>query len=98
MCDFADVGKLIDGKPQGCYIQPGGSGGEGATDVIGLWIPTLEGLMLARQGDWVIKGVKDELYSCKNDIFLDTYVLVDEAKYIGGADPGVPLPDDFDDA
>jgi len=36
-------------------------------------IHTLEGVMLASPGDWVIRGVKGELYPCKPDIFLATY-------------------------
>lgn len=36
-------------------------------------IHTLEGVMTARIGDWVIKGVKGELYPCKDDIFQATY-------------------------
>lgn len=36
-------------------------------------IATLEGVMLARPGDWIIRGVKRELYSCKPDIFAATY-------------------------
>lgn len=36
-------------------------------------IPTLEGLMTAGKGDWIIKGVKGELYPCKPDIFAATY-------------------------
>ena len=36
-------------------------------------IQTLEGLMTARVGDWVIRGVKGELYPCKPDIFAATY-------------------------
>jgi hypothetical protein len=36
-------------------------------------IETLEGTMRADVGDWVIKGVKDELYPCKPDIFEATY-------------------------
>jgi hypothetical protein len=73
MCDFAGVGKLSDGKPEGCYIDADGSGTSNSTDTIGLWIPTLEGLMLGRQGDWIIRGVKGELYPCKPDIFEATY-------------------------
>jgi hypothetical protein len=38
-----------------------------------LLIHTLEGLMRASKGDWVIKGVKGELYPCKPDIFEATY-------------------------
>ena len=36
-------------------------------------ISTLEGIMLANPGDWIITGVKGELYPCKPDIFAATY-------------------------
>lgn len=36
-------------------------------------IRTLEGEMCARPGDWIIRGVKGELYPCKPDIFAATY-------------------------
>lgn len=36
-------------------------------------IKTLEGGMRADEGDWIIKGVKGELYPCKPDIFAATY-------------------------
>jgi hypothetical protein len=42
-------------------------------DVKELIIPTLEGDHTARVGDWIIKGVKGELYPCKPDIFEMTY-------------------------
>ena len=38
-----------------------------------MMINTFEGIMTAYRGDWIIKGVKDELYPCKNDIFEATY-------------------------
>ena len=38
-----------------------------------LYISTLEGEMLARNGDWIIKGVNGEFYPCKNDIFEKSY-------------------------
>lgn len=38
-------------------------------------IPTLEGEMTAKIGDWIIKGVKGEFYPCKPDIFHATYEL-----------------------
>lgn len=38
-----------------------------------LIIPTLEGEMLCRLGDYIIKGVKGEFYPCKPDIFTATY-------------------------
>lgn len=34
---------------------------------------TLEGVMEASPGDWIIKGVKGEFYPCKPDIFAATY-------------------------
>ncbi len=39
-------------------------------------IKTLEGEMRAVEGDWIIKGVKGELYPCKSDIFEATYEAV----------------------
>lgn len=36
-------------------------------------IATLEGRMTAQVGDWIIRGVKGELYPCKPDIFAATY-------------------------
>lgn len=39
----------------------------------GFVINTLEGDMLASLGDYIIKGVRGELYPCKPDIFKETY-------------------------
>lgn len=36
-------------------------------------IQTLEGTMVANIGDYIIKGIKGELYPCKPDIFKATY-------------------------
>jgi hypothetical protein len=36
-------------------------------------IYTLEGTMIAREGDFIIKGVAGEFYPCRSDIFQDTY-------------------------
>lgn len=38
-----------------------------------LEIKTLEGRMTASLGDWVIRGIKGEVYPCKDDIFRATY-------------------------
>lgn len=43
-------------------------------------IDTLEGVMIARPGDWIIRGIKGELYPCKADIFAATYEMVDESE------------------
>ena len=39
----------------------------------GVDIKTLEGSMRGDVGDWIIQGVKGELYPCKPDIFTATY-------------------------
>ena len=36
-------------------------------------IETLEGIMKVSFGDYIIKGVKEEFYPCKPDIFQATY-------------------------
>jgi len=38
-----------------------------------LSIGTLEGQHLVSWGDWIIQGVKGEIYPCKPDIFAMTY-------------------------
>lgn len=56
---------------------------QGETEVIGwhngtdIFIETLEGQMRAIVTDWIIKGVNNEFYPCKNDIFEKTYEKVE---------------------
>ena len=47
-------------------------------DIRNLEIPTLEGVMTASPGDWIIKGVQGEFYPCKPDIFAATYEAVEQ--------------------
>ena len=68
MCKHAKVGKLTTTQPQGVF---------GPDQSITLHIPTLEGVMIASENDWVIKGVNGELYPCKPDIFEKTYEKVE---------------------
>lgn len=42
-----------------------------------LIIPTLEGAHRANPGDWIITGIKGEIYPCKPDIFAATYEAVE---------------------
>lgn len=42
------------------------------------WIETLEGGHVVTPGDWIITGVKGELYPCKPDIFEATYEAAQE--------------------
>ncbi|MEK6249566.1 MAG: isochorismatase family protein, partial [Planctomycetales bacterium] len=39
-------------------------------------IDTLEGIMAATPGDFIIRGIEGEVYACKPDIFGKTYELV----------------------
>jgi hypothetical protein len=41
-------------------------------------IVTLEGVMTASAGDYIIRGVNGELYPCKPDIFEKTYEAVEQ--------------------
>jgi hypothetical protein len=47
------------------------------TDYI-LRIKTLEGVMIADEGDYIIKGIKGEFYPCKPDIFEASYDAVED--------------------
>lgn len=38
-----------------------------------MYITTLEGIMKASVGDYIVKGVDGEFYPCKPDIFNKTY-------------------------
>jgi hypothetical protein len=42
------------------------------------WIDTLEGGHIVCPGDWIITGVANERYPCKDKIFRATYDLVEE--------------------
>lgn len=43
-----------------------------------LLIHTLEGVMAADVGDYIIKGVQGEFYPCKPDIFKETYETAED--------------------
>ena len=65
--DLADVHPLLAGSITPAVEQELGDPS--------LYIPTLEGRHRADVGDWIIRGVKGELYPCKPDIFAATYDL-----------------------
>ena len=41
-------------------------------------IYTLEGIVIANNGDWIIRGIAGEIYPCKPDIFEKTYEMVED--------------------
>lgn len=52
-----------------------------SSDGSNLIIKTLEGNMICSPFDWIIKGVKEEYYPCKPDIFEQTYEEVDVSRF-----------------
>ena len=54
------------------------NGGTAYHDCTDIFIKTLEGEMRSSVGDFIIKGVKGEFYSCRGDIFAQTYEKVDD--------------------
>jgi hypothetical protein len=61
------IDAILDGRV--CY-----SGGDDPYYIV----DTLEGEHRARVNDWIIRGIKGELYPCKPDIFDATYDPVSE--------------------
>lgn len=41
-------------------------------------ILTIDGIATAGIGDFIIKGIKDEIYPCERNIFLQTYEFICE--------------------
>ena len=51
-------------------------------DIVGnngnqITIPTLEDILFASPGDYIIKGIKGEFYPCKPDIFEESYEVAE---------------------
>lgn len=49
------------------------SGAVAYTDRHTFTVQTLEGVMAGSAGDFIIQGIKGELYPCKREIFVATY-------------------------
>jgi hypothetical protein len=66
--------------PQGNWpecVIPWPENGARPRDMSWGYIKTLEGNMHVIAGDWIIKGIKGEMYPCKDDIFKATYEAVE---------------------
>lgn len=42
----------------------------------GIHIHTLEGPLIANYDDWIIQGIRGEIYPCRQDIFNESYALI----------------------
>ena len=71
--------------PFGCNYIAGSYQREIVYDAY-FYIDTLEGRMKACLGDWIIKGVKGEIYPCKPDIFEATYTRPKQPAQAQGVD------------
>jgi len=71
ICDF--LGDIVSPANPGRNTEEYSDTCEEQGPYIELSIPTLEGEMIAKHGDWIIKGVNGEFYPCKPDIFQKSY-------------------------
>ena len=71
--DVEDATRIVNWILQGGGTARYHDRTEGGYDDHGLMIDTLEGVMRANPGDWVVRGVAGEFYPCRPDIFDATY-------------------------
>ena len=64
LIEWTNKGAWLDANQQGALLDR-------------LYISTLEGVITASKGDYIIKGVKGEFYPCKPYIFEQTYEKAD---------------------
>lgn len=80
--EMHEVYQWIESNTQGSFDPMGdevpGSGVSIDPATGFMLIATLEGVMQAKPGDWIIRGVQGEFYPCKSDIFEQTYEPVGE--------------------
>lgn len=69
--------------PFGLHVSGTWHPGDRKVYSVHICIDTLEGKMLTQVDDWIIKGVKGELYPCKPDIFAATYDEVTSVSDVG---------------
>ena len=80
----ADVYRWVEDNSQGSFDPLSGevpASGCSIDPETGFFlIATLEGVMQAKPGDWIIRGVQGEFYPCKPDIFAATYELIEGSR------------------
>ncbi len=77
ICDFIGIGRLVDGRPEGCFI---GEDGEplpkgSISKKIGLKIPLPECVILARENDYIIRDAHGCFYVLDSSTFECNYEL-----------------------
>lgn len=79
--NLEEVQALIENEPLEVFLKqiennPHWEDYQNIVSIGGLTIPTLEGNMKASIGDYIISGVNNEPYPCKQEIFEKTYDMV----------------------
>jgi hypothetical protein len=76
MIEFLHSGAPLPKAPDDPHVETG----IGFVPALGeIYIPTLEGTMTAKPGDWIIRGVAGEFYPCKPEIFEQMYEPTESA-------------------
>lgn len=77
VCEVAGVGRLSEGRPEGCYLDEDGEPTEGPMIFLGLLIPSTGGLVVARQGQMIVKFNELTTSACDKDEFFNKYEPVE---------------------
>lgn len=67
------VGDGFTKGAMGVYLDDEGNESPNATDRIGLRIPTLDGSVIAQEGDYIVRDFTGKLFSCTSEIFKKVY-------------------------
>jgi len=78
--EMVEAGKLSDGKPEGCYIDLNGKDvdlhtlPEGVLPMIGLRLPTPKGVVVATEGQIIMKNLtSDEILVFEKEDLIHSY-------------------------
>lgn len=58
------------------WLQKAIEKGDACLDEDGVYLRTLEGTMFSSMDDWILCGIAGEIYSCKAEIFEQTYDII----------------------
>ena len=78
ICKKSDETYMDYLEPMSEYLQSIIESGKIYRKGDGYYVKTLEGDMFVEPGSYIIEGIKGEIYSCKQDIFKETYDKIDE--------------------
>jgi hypothetical protein len=74
ICDFVPNDVFVES----CYLDADNKEVKDCTDKLGLKLKTLEGIMTAKETDWVIRGVNGEFYYNDDAMFNKIFEKIEE--------------------